>query len=190
MKKLLCLSLLPLILLLITGCAQEEASAGQLDYDETKKMVVDILKTDDGKKAIQDIMTDEQLRKELIMDQTVVSDTIKTTLTSEDGAAFWKKNFEDPKFAEAMAKSMQTEHEKMLKNLMNDPDYRKKMVEIMKDPELETELTNVLKSNEYREHLKTVISETLENPLYQVKMQELLQKAVEKESKEAEKKEE
>lgn len=182
MRKLLCLSFLPFILFFTTSCAQDEASAGQLDYDETKKMVVDILKTDDGKKAIQDIMTDEKLRQELIMDQAIVTETIKTTLTSEDGTAFWKKNFEDPKFAEAMAKSLQAEHEKLMKNLMNDPEYRKKLIEVMKDPELETELSNVLKSNEYREHLKTVITETMESPLYQTKMQELLQKASESKS--------
>ena len=37
------------------------------DYEETKKMVVDILKTDDGKKAIQQVMSDEKMKSELIM---------------------------------------------------------------------------------------------------------------------------
>ena len=57
-------------------------------------MVVDILKTDDGKKAIQDVMSDEKLREKLVMDQTVVTETIQKTLTSEKGTEFWKKNFE------------------------------------------------------------------------------------------------
>ncbi|WP_428910426.1 spore germination lipoprotein GerD [Niallia sp. Krafla_26] len=172
-----------------TSCGQQEVSR-ELDYEETKKMVVDILKTDEGKKAIQDVMSDEKLRQQLIMDQTVVTDTIQATLTSEKGTEFWKKNFEDPSFAEKMAQSMQQEHERLLKSLMNDPEYRAKLLEVMKDPELVHDLTNVLKSNEYRDHLKSVISETLESPLYQTKIQELLLKAAETKADEEKKKEE
>lgn len=179
MKKNISSLIFVFILFLTTGCAQEESSSGQLDYEQTKKMVVDILKTDEGKKAIQEVMSDEELRKELIMEQSVVSETIQNTLTSEKGAKFWKKNFEDPKFAESMAKSMEKENEHLLKNLMNDPDYRGKLVEIMKDPEFEKEMTELLKSNEYRDHLKQVVTETIESPLYQAKIQELLLKAAE-----------
>ncbi|KAA9011002.1 spore germination lipoprotein GerD [Niallia endozanthoxylica] len=179
--------LLPLLaIFFISGCAQEEAGGGgQLDYEETKKMVVDILKTDDGKKAIQEVMSDEKLRQQLIMDQAIVTDTVQNTLTSDKGIEFWKKTFEDPKFAETIAKTMQKEHEQIMKNLMNDPEYRGKMIEVMKDPELEKELTTVLKGNEYREHLKQVVSETIESPLYQTKIQELLLKASESKASEA-----
>lgn len=190
MKKMISLLLPLLALISITGCNQEAASNGQLDYEQTKKMVVDILKTDDGKKAIQEVMSDEELRKELIMDQTVVTDTIQTTLTSEKGIDFWKKTFEDPKFAETIAKSMQKEQEQLLKNLMNDPEYRGKMIEVLKDPELAKEMSDLLKSNEYREHLKQVVSETIESPLYQTKIQELLLKAAEKKASGKEKTEE
>jgi spore germination protein D len=179
MKKVIPLLLPFLALLLITGCNQEVAGNGQLDYEQTKKMVVDILKTDDGKKAIQDVMSDDKLRQELIMDQAVVTETIQTTLTSEKGIDFWKKTFQDPKFAETIAKSMQKEQEQVLKNLMNDPEYRGKLIEVLKDPELAKEMSDLLKSNEYREHLKQVVSETIESPLYQTKIQELLLKAAE-----------
>lgn len=39
------------LLLSLTACAPKTQSSSNMDYDETKKMVVDILKTDDGKKA-------------------------------------------------------------------------------------------------------------------------------------------
>lgn len=189
MRKVLVFLITFLSLLIITGCAPQQDTSKELDYDQTKKMVVDILKTDEGKKAIQDVMSDEQLRQELIMDQSVVTETIQTTLTSEKGAEFWKKNFDDPKFAETMAQSMLKQHEQLLKSLMNDPEYRAKLMEIIKDPELVEDLTNILKSNEYREHLKTVISETFESPLYQTKIQELLLKAAETKASEEKKKE-
>ena len=41
----------------------------------------------------------------------------------------------------------------------------------------------LLKSNEYRDHVKQVVTETLESPLYQTKLQELLLKAAEEQSK-------
>ena len=104
----------------------------EIDYEETKKMVVDILKTDEGKKAIQEVLSDEKLKQELVMDHAVVTETIQSTLTSEKGTEFWKKNFEDPKFAETMAQSMQKQNEQLLKNLMNDPEYRAKLIEIIK----------------------------------------------------------
>jgi spore germination protein D len=175
-KKML---LLTFMIVALSGCTGTEESGGEVDYEQTKKMVVDILKTDDGKKAIQEVMSDEKMQEKLVMDQKVVTDTIVKTLTSEKGAEFWKKNFEDPKFAESIAKSMKKENETLLKNLMKDPEYRGMMIEVLKDPELEKELTTILKSKEYREHVQKVVTETFESPLFKVKMQAILLKAAE-----------
>lgn len=169
--------LFPFILLIMfAGCSQGEAGSN-MDYEQTKKMIVDILKTDDGKKAIQELMEDDKMKQKLVMDQAVVSETIEKTLTSDKGTEFWKKSFEDPKFAESIAKSMKKENEQLLKNLMKDPEYRGMMIEVLKDPELEKEVITVLKSKEYREHLQTVMTETFESPLFKAKIQEILLKA-------------
>lgn len=173
------LLLLP-ILMIITSCSSGDVTGGgQIDYDQTKKMVVDILKTDDGKKAIQDIMSDDKLKEKLVMDQKVVSDTIQQTLTSEKAQEFWKKTYSDPKFAQGVAKHMRSENEKLLKDLMNDPEYRNMMIQVFKEPEIQKEMADAMKSKEYREHLQKVISETVESPLFKAKMQELLLKAAE-----------
>jgi spore germination protein D len=163
----------------ISGCSQNEGGGGQLEYEETKKMVVDILKTDDGKKAIQEIMSDDKMKQELVMDQAIVSSTIEETLTSDKGAEFWKKSFEDPKFAESVAKSMKKENEQLLKDLMKDPEYQGMMIDVLKDPELEKQMTTILKSKEYREHLQKVMTETFESPLFKTKIQDILIKAAE-----------
>lgn len=180
MKKIMKFILPASFLLLAAGCAAPaESAGGQVDYEETKKMVVDILKTDDGKKAIQEVMGDDGMKEKLIMDQPVVIDTVEKTMTSEKGMEFWKKSFEDPKFAESVAKSMKKENEKLLKDLMKDPEYKGMMIEVMKDPELEKELTTLLKSKEYREHLQKVMTETFESPLFKAKLQALIVKAAE-----------
>ncbi|MEW9053554.1 MAG: spore germination lipoprotein GerD [Neobacillus sp.] len=189
------LLLLPLMMFLTSCAAADTGNGGQVDYEQTKKMVVDILKTDEGKKAIQEVMSDDAMKEKLIMDQTVVSDTIQQTLTSEKATDFWKKTFSDTKFAQGVAKSMKSEHEALLKSLMNDPEYRAMMIEVFKEPEIQKEMADALKSKEYREHLQAVISETLDSPLFRAKMEEQLLKAAEeqaeaKKAAEEEKKEE
>ncbi|WP_312473751.1 spore germination lipoprotein GerD [Neobacillus sp.] len=173
------LLLLPIMVFLTSCSSSDTSSGGQIDYDQTKKMVVDILKTDDGKKAIQDVMSDDKMKEKLVMDQKVVSDTIQQTLTSDKATEFWKKTFNDPKFAQNVAKNMRAENEKLLKELMNDPEYRGMMVEVFKEPEIQKELADALKSKDYREHLQKVITETVDSPLFKVKIQELLLKAAE-----------
>ncbi|MBO1515299.1 spore germination lipoprotein GerD [Metabacillus bambusae] len=167
-----------IICLTISGCAPKE-EAGQVDYEETKKMVVDILKTDDGKKALQEVMKDEEMKQVLIMDQKVVTETIQTTLTSDKGAKFWQKVFEDPKFVESFAKSLKEEHEKVIKGLMTDPEYQKLLIEVLQDPEMEKSIQTSMKSQEFRKHLQELIMETLSSPLYKAKIQDTLLKAAE-----------
>jgi spore germination protein D len=174
------LLLLLFIMLFLTGCSSKESSSGgQVDYDQTKKMVVDILKTDEGKKAIQDVMSDEKMKQKLVMDQKVVTDTIQQTLTSDKATDFWKKTFSDPKFAQGVAKNMRAENENLLKALMNDPQYRQMMIQVFKEPAIQQELADALKSKDYRSHLQQVITETIDSPLFKVKMQDILIKAAE-----------
>lgn len=161
---------------ILSGCSDSESSS-QMDYDQTKKMIVDILKTDDGKKAIRDVISDEEIKQNLVMNEKTINTTIEKTLTSDKAADFWKENFKDPEFAETMAKSMKTENEKLLKNLMKDSEYRKMMVELLQDPSIESEIKKVLKSTEYREHLEKIMQETMDTPTFKSKFQELLDKA-------------
>lgn len=179
--------ILPLLFLtlLLTGCGGSAADAGnaQMDYEATKKMVVDILKTDDGKKALRQMLQDEKVKQQLVMDQKVVAQTIEQTLLSEKGEKFWKEAFKDPAFASSIAKGMKKEQEELMKSLMKDPQYQDMMLDIMKDPEYEKNVTTLLKSKEYRKHLQTVMTETFESPLYQAKIQDILLKAASEEAK-------
>ncbi|MFP5115760.1 spore germination lipoprotein GerD [Bacillaceae bacterium C204] len=179
MKAKSMLLLLP-IMVFLTSCSSNDVGAGgQIDYEETKKMVVDILKTDDGKKAIQDVMSSDSMKEKLVMDQKVVTDTIQQTLTSDKAKDYWKKTFSDPKFTQAVSKNLKTENKKLLKELMNDPEYRGMMIQVFKEPEIQKEMADALKSKEYREHLQKVITETVDSPLFKAKIQELLLKAAE-----------
>ncbi|MGJ7036724.1 spore germination lipoprotein GerD [Anoxybacillus eryuanensis] len=165
--------------LMLTGCAQQEKTPAQPDYDQTKKMVVDILKTDEGKKAIQEVMGDEKVKQQLVMDQQIVKKTIEETLTSDKGKTFWKKAFEDAKFAQSFAKSMKEEHEKLLKALMKDPEYQAMIVDIMQNPEMKKLIQTEMKNKDFRAHLQKVITETFSSPLFKAKIEDILIKAAE-----------
>jgi spore germination protein D len=165
--------------LILSSCAPQEISSPPPDYNETKKMVVDILKTDEGKKAIQEIMTDEKMKQQLVMEQAVIKETLQQILTSEQGVKFWEKALQNPKFAESFAKSLKTEHEKTIKALMKDPEYQGMMIDILKNPEMEKAMIDVLKSKDFRKHLQQVITETLNSPLFQAKIQDILIKSAE-----------
>jgi spore germination protein D len=172
--------------ILLTACSTQDSGSANIEYEETKKMIVDILKTEDGKKALKEVLSDDEFKAQLAIDNTVVTDSIQATLVSDKGKEFWKKAFEDPEFAKSFATSMEEGNQKLMKSLMNDPEYRKKIIELLHDPDLEKELADLLKGNEYREHLKSVISETLESPLYQAKIQEILLKAASEQEKKKE----
>ncbi|MDA7028229.1 spore germination lipoprotein GerD [Bacillus sp. CLL-7-23] len=164
------------LFLSVTACAPADQAA-EMDYEETKKMVVDILKTDDGKKAIQEILNDDKLTQTLVMDKKTVKETVEKTMTSKQGTEFWKKVFEDPKFSESFAKTLQTEHEKVLKKLMKDPQYQKMLIQVMQDPEMAKKYGELVKSQEFRTHLQEVITDTLTSPLYKKQFEDELKKA-------------
>lgn len=169
-------------LIYVQGCTPAAAEE-KGNYEETKKMLVDILKTDDGKKAIKEVLTDEKIKSELVMDQPFVKKTIEDTLTSKKGQDFWKELMKDPKTAEALAKSMKKQNEELLKKMMDDPEYRKKMIELMKDPELEKEVMDLLTSQKYREQQKKVMMETFESPLMKAQIADMIKKTVQEEIK-------
>lgn len=171
-------------IIFISACNGENSAGKEADYDTTKKMVVDILQTEDGKKALAEIMTDEEMKQELVIDSDVVKKSINETLSSKKSAEMWKKLFKDPKFVEGFANSMSDEQKKLMKQLMNDPDYQKQMLELLQNPEITEQILQVLKSQKFRSHLEETIKQTLETPLFQAKMQELLLEAAEKQKNE------
>ena len=82
--------------ILLTACSTQDSGSANIEYEETKKMIVDILKTEDGKKALKEVLSDDEFKAQLAIDNTVVTDSIQATLVSDKGKEFWKKAFEDP----------------------------------------------------------------------------------------------
>ncbi|MFC0559033.1 spore germination lipoprotein GerD [Halalkalibacter alkalisediminis] len=176
MKKITYVFIFTMLLTILASCAQAESGGASPDYESTKKMMVDMLKTDEGKQAIKEIMGDEELQQEIVMDNAFVKLTIQQTLTSEEGRKFWQDVMQDPEFAQKFAESMQTENEKILKGLMKDPEYQAMMITVLQDPEMEAAILETMKSKEYRQQVMTIMSEAFESPFFTAKVNEILTK--------------
>ncbi|MBR7553896.1 spore germination lipoprotein GerD [Allobacillus sp. GCM10007491] len=179
LKKLTGFILLGLFILL-TACTQSDQSSQNTDYETTKKMVVDILKTDDGKKAVKDLLTEEDMKNELILNAQVVKDTIEQTLQSEKSIEYWTKLFEDPSFVQAYTKATEDSMKELMTGLLSDSTYKEQLIKIFQEPKMQETIVQALSSQAFKAHLEKTIQETLESPLFKAKMTETLLKAAEK----------
>lgn len=164
-----------LLLLVLVGCSENKTST--LSYEEIKKITLDTLQTEDGKKAMQQLLTDPAFKQQLVLEQEEVQTSIETTLLSEDARAFWKELFEDPKFQESYAKSLEQQHKKILQQLLNDANTQKQLVQFFGQPEMQKQLETLLKGSTLRKQMEEVVMETIENPLLQTKWQNLIKKS-------------
>jgi len=166
------------ITLTINGCsAFKQAEGTQPDYKELKQMVIDILQTEDGKKAIQESLNDPTIKKKMIFEEGEVKQIIQTELLSAENQTELKKMFEDPKFASKLGKTLKQENEKLLKDLMKDPEYRAMMLEIMQDQAFEKMILDLMKSTTYRKQMMTVMKESFESPMFKEDLLKLMEKA-------------
>ncbi|MFC4404960.1 spore germination lipoprotein GerD [Gracilibacillus xinjiangensis] len=168
------------MLILLSACGgggNNSEGQEQGNYEGTKKMVADILKTDEGKKAITEVLTSDDMQQTYVIDAKVVKDSVESALSSDKGKEYWNKMFQDPKFVESFSLALQDQQEKVIKKLMSDPEYQSKLIEIFSNPDMEKQTLTVLKSQEFRSHLEKLMNETFSSPIFQAKIAELLMNA-------------
>ena len=139
--------------------------------------MVDAIQTEDGKKAIRQLFEDKSFRELLILNTEEVKKATEETMLSKEAMDFWIKTFEDPKFKESFAKSMQKQQEELMKNLLNDASYQEGLTSFFGQPDMQKQLESILKGAVMRKELEKVVMETIENPLMQTKWQELIKKS-------------
>ncbi|MBK3496552.1 spore gernimation protein [Viridibacillus sp. YIM B01967] len=155
------------------GCSANQQNTQS--YDEMKKIVLDSLQSEDGKKAMRQLLEDSSFRDMLILEHEDVKKAIEETMLSKEAEAYWKKQFEDPKFRETFAKSMKKEQEGVMKDLMKDASFQKDLEQFFGQPDMQKQLEKILKSANSKENLEKVIAETIESPLLQEKWLKLIQ---------------
>lgn len=174
---------------LLTSCGQDTQQSSQVNYNEVKSMVVDILKTEDGQKAIEeatkkvDAADFQQLQILNTGQGQQLQMAVKEVMSDPAYSAALKEAMIDPKFAGDFAKAIKTENKRIQKELMKDPEYQQTMIDLLKDPQIQAMMMQTLKSQEYRQQVMTIFKESLESPLFQHELLLLMERALEEHAK-------
>ena len=163
------------VVLLLSSCS--DATNQTQSYEEMKKMMMDSLQTEDGKKAVRQLLEDPSLRDLIVLEHDEVQNAINDTLLSEDAKEFWKKTFEDPKFKENLAKSMKDQQTEIMKDLIKSSSYQEDLIKFFGQADMQKELEKILQSATLRKQMEEVVKETIEDPLLQTKWQDLIMKS-------------
>ncbi|WP_379136943.1 spore germination lipoprotein GerD [Paenibacillus sp. sgz500958] len=181
------------LVLALTACGGEQSgSSGQVSYKETKTMVVDILKSDDGKKAVQEALSSSSsdsgsgtdvLSMKMMPMQTSeeIRTAVKDTITAPEYQKEIEKIMKDPKFAGDFAKAINSQSKQLHLQLIKDPTYQKSVAEIMKSPEMMKMFLDLTKSTDYRKQTMTIMQDTMQNPVFRLEVLELLKTVVKEE---------
>jgi len=171
----------------LTGCGSEPSNSQQTSYKDMKSMVIDILKTEDAQKALQQSSQQmsgysAQSSKLLsIQDQEEVRLAVKDVISSPDYDKVIKKLMTDTRFAGEFAKAVNKENKDIHKELIKDPQYQAEVVKTLKTPEMDKVILEVLKSSQYRKELMSTMQEAMQNPIFRLELLDLMQKAVKEE---------
>ncbi|KKC48831.1 spore gernimation protein [Paenibacillus sp. D9] len=184
-----CFSISAFAAVLLTGCGAEPQGGGgqQTSYKDMKSMVIDILKTEDAQKALQESQmsaagtSSSGIKSLSVQDAESVRMAVKETITSPDYDKVIKKLMTDTRFAGDFAKAVNKENKDIHKELMKDPGYQKELISAMKTPEMDKMILEVLMSSQYRKQVMTIMQESMSNPLFRVEILDLLKKAVQEE---------
>ncbi|GAE08877.1 spore germination lipoprotein GerD [Paenibacillus sp. JCM 10914] len=176
---------------MLTGCGSDQSSSQQLGYKELKTMVVDILKTDEGKKAVEDALGSGtgnesgsgSMGMRMISAQSgdQIRMAVKDTLISDDYKKEIEKIMTDPKFAGDFAKAINSESKKLHLQLIKDPTYQKAIEDMLKSPEVMKSFLELTNTPDYRKQSMTVMQEAMQNPLFRMEVMELLKSVVQEE---------
>ncbi|AET57513.1 spore germination protein GerD [Paenibacillus terrae HPL-003] len=194
----------------LTGCGSDQSSSPpQNSYKEMKTMVVDILKSDDGKKAVEEALTGESssskegksgqdsesggsgggssgggMGMKMIMPTQSAEQmkiAVKDTLVSPEYKKEIEKIMTDPRFAGEFAKAINSQSKQLHMQLIKDPSYQKSIEAMLKSPELTKMYMDLTKTPEYRKQSMTVMHDAMQNPIFRLEVMNLLKTVVQEE---------
>ncbi|RCW41339.1 spore germination lipoprotein GerD [Paenibacillus prosopidis] len=180
------LSVIPAMAIVLTSCAAPPPPTEQVSYKDVKSMVIDILKTQDAQKALQESsqqMSGYSTKLLSSQDQETVRLAVKDVLVSPEYDKVIKKLMVDTRFAAEFAKAVNKQNKDIHKELIKDPSYQADLLKVMKNPEMDKMILDVLQSTQYRKEVMSLMQESMQNPLFRVEVLDLMKKAVQEELK-------
>lgn len=189
MKRRLALCIILAFTVLLGSCGMESSggSGQQVTYKDMKSMVIDILKTEDAQKALQESADSlsgysaQSTSMLSVQDQEHVRMAVKEVISSPDYDKVIQKLMTDTRFAGEFAKSVNKQNKQIHKELLKDPQYQAELVKTMKTPEMDRMILDVLKSAQYRKEVMSMMQEAMQNPLFRLEVLDLMKVAVKEE---------
>ncbi|BFH71023.1 MAG: spore germination lipoprotein GerD [Paenibacillus dendritiformis] len=176
-----------IMMLLLASCGAEQPAAhSTMDYKELKSMVIDILKSEEGQKAVQSAHSGGtgggmQMQALTIQQQEQIRMAVKDTLVSPEYEKVIEEVMKDPKFAGEFAKAVNKENKELHKALIKDPTYQQSFGEMLKAPDMTKAYLELMKTPEYRKQMMTLVKDAMGSPLFKLEVMELLSKVVKEE---------
>jgi spore germination protein D len=188
--RLALLTALSALSFVLTSCGAESSGGNQqISYKDMKSMVIDILKTEDAQKALQE--SAQQMsgyngsgtKLLSVQDQEQVRLAVKDVMVAPEYDKVIKTLMTDTRFAGEFAKAVNKQNKDIHKELMKDPSYQEAMIKAMKTPEMDKMILEVLQSTQYKKQVMSLMQESMQNPLFRLEVLDLMKKAVQEELK-------
>ncbi|WP_336790761.1 spore germination lipoprotein GerD [Paenibacillus sp. MMO-177] len=189
--RLALLTALSALTFVLTSCGAESSGGSnqQLSYKDMKSMVIDILKTEDAQKALQESAqqmsgySGSGTKLLSVQDQEQVRLAVKDVMVSPEYDKVIRTLMTDTRFAGEFAKAVNKQNKDIHKELMKDPTYQEQMVKALKTPEMDKMILEVLQSTQYKKQVMSLMQESMQNPLFRLEVLDLMKKAVQEELK-------
>lgn len=158
--------------------------SSQMNYKDMKSMVIDILKTEDAQKALQESASAQSGYSAQssslvnIQDQEKIRIAVKDVISSPDYDQVIKSLMTDTRFAGEFAKAVNDMNKDIHEQLIKDPQYQAGLASAFENEEMQKVILKVVKGSEYRKELMSVMQDSLQNPIFRLEMLELMKKAV------------
>lgn len=182
------LSAMAAMAFVLTSCGSESSGGNQqVTYKDMKSMVIDILKTEDAQKALQESSRQisgysaQESKLLSVQDQEEVRMAVKDIISSPDYDTVIKKLMTDTRFAGEFAKAVNKQNKDIHKELIKDPQYQAEVAKTLKTPEMEKLILEVLKSGQYRKEVTTLMQDAMKNPIFRLEMLDIMKSAVQEE---------
>jgi spore germination protein D len=167
--------IVPLAMLVLVSCGSNQSQPQEPDYQKIKEITLDVMHTAEGKKVLQDLMSDPSFKQQIAMNSQEMEKALAKSFTDEKTKKEWDKILQKPEVAANLAKASEDKLKQLMKTLMKDPEYQKMMLDLMKDPQYTQHLLQLMKSQQYRQETMKIMEELMKVPSIQEKLAKMLE---------------
>lgn len=171
------------IFIVTIACGSEQQSTQtQQSYKDTKSIVLDVLKSEDAQKVVQEALNKNRDKTAQLLsthEGQQMQMAVKEVLIDPNNYKMIQQTMVDPKFAGEFAKAISKENKQLHRDLLKDPEYQKSLVEAMNTPDFDQIMFTLMKQPKYRQQMMNVVMDSMSNPIFKLQIMQMVTKVVE-----------